>query len=334
MAGLYEHLLGEMRKAAERVNEVLLSAYRVEPKVLDDSAMHILTTGGKRVRPFITLKVCEALGGDVEAALPVAAAVELIHNFSLIHDDIMDRDRLRHGVPTVHVMYGEPMAILAGDVLFAKAFAIASERIGAAYPPALSLEMVNVLAKASIALCEGQALDMLLGSAREVPSMEEYMRVIEKKTAALMAAAARLGGLAARADPGLLGAVSDYGRSLGLAFQITDDLLSLVGRQDLTGKPVGSDLREGKKTLPIILAFQRAGAQAHLIWEVWGVKTADEQRMQEALTYIRSLGVEEEVRGISERHAGEARRALSALPDSPAKALLDELAEFVARREY
>jgi geranylgeranyl diphosphate synthase type I len=331
---LHEHLLGELRKAAQRVNDVLLSTYRVEPRVLDESARHILATGGKRVRPFITLKVCEALGGDVEAALPAAAAVEFIHNFSMIHDDIMDRDSLRHGAPTVHVMYGEPMAILAGDVLFAKAFAITSERLGQAYPPAVSIEMVNILAKTSITLCEGQALDMLLGSTREVPSIEEYMAVIEKKTAALIAAAARLGALAANADPGVVKRVSDYGRSLGLAFQIIDDLLSLVGRQELTGKPVGSDLREGKKTLPIIIAFERAGPQAHLIREVWGVRTADDRRILEALAYIKSLGVEEVVRGISEQHVGEAREAISVLPDSPAKALLDELAEFVVRREY
>ncbi len=293
------------------------------------AAMHMVGAGGKRLRPTITILTYGSLGGNTEDIVPAAASVELVHNFTLIHDDIIDKDDFRRGVPTVHRVYGEGLAILAGDLLFAKAFeALASSR------PLINDKVkfymaANALTRALVELSEGQNLDM-----ENVKAFDEarYYELIEKKTSSLFKAAALIGVYAAGAY-GLEQAAFEFGKHYGYIFQITDDLLGLVGDSSVTKKPVGSDLREGKRTLPIEVALRMAdeGLKRRML-EVYG-KPASQELVESVVNDIRRLGVDIEIKKIINAHAAKAREALMAFPDTPERGeLLKMVEQTVVRR--
>ncbi|HHH40675.1 MAG TPA: polyprenyl synthetase family protein, partial [Chloroflexi bacterium] len=213
---------------------------------------------GKRLRPVFCLLACEACGGEWERALPAAAAVELLHNFSLIHDDIEDNDRTRRGRPTLWALWGVPQALNAGDALYALAHLALLRLGGRGVPDGTVVAALGVFTRACLRLTEGQFLDISFETQEEV-SPEAYLRMVEGKTAALLAAACELGALVAGAGPDRQGRLRDFGHHLGLAFQIQDDLLGIWGDPEVTGKPVGSDLIRRKKTLPILHGLQRSG---------------------------------------------------------------------------
>ena len=240
--------------AVEGVLRRLLSG--TEPGELREASLHLVKAGGKRLRPCLTLACCEVVGGRAEGALETAAALELLHTFSLIHDDIMDHSPLRRGVRTVHRIWGEPMAILAGDALFAKVFealSLNASRIG--MDGRRTAELFRLVSRASFELSQGQALDLLL-SRRLNLTEEEYVRMVSLKTGALMRACASAGALLGGGTPSQVRRLGRYGENLGIAFQIQDDILGLVGEKEEMGKPVGSDLREGKRTLVVCLALR------------------------------------------------------------------------------
>jgi geranylgeranyl diphosphate synthase, type I len=215
---------------------------------------------GKRVRPLLLLLCAAAAGGDWKAALPAAAAVELLHNFSLIHDDIQDQSRLRRGRETVWVQWGVPQAINAGDLMFSLA-QLAMLRLDAYHSPQVTLRAARIFQDTCIALTRGQYLDMSYETRQDL-DLDDYWPMITGKTAALLAACAQLGGLIGDADPQSISAFRQYGEALGLAFQVQDDWLGIWGDSAVTGKSVDSDLVTGKKTLPVLYGLGQNGAFA------------------------------------------------------------------------
>ena len=195
------------------------------------------------------LNLVRLFGGNIETSVPYASSVELIHNFTLVHDDIMDNDNLRHNVASVHRQFGVPVAILSGDILFSKAFQIISyygKETGISSETLL--KMMHLLSSTCIEICEGQALDIKMSMDWDFPSKEGYIDMIEKKTAALFKVSCELGALSSPNHCQMdVENLSNYGKKIGIAFQLIDDLIGIYGDSKITGKAVGNDIREGKK---------------------------------------------------------------------------------------
>ena len=270
-----------------------------------------MLTVEKDLRPYMVIKSCQILKGKVSNAMPAASAVEMVHNFSLVHDDIMDNDEMRHGVPTVHKKFGMPIAILAGDVLFSKAFQIITD---SKLPPMATTQIVSRLAKACVDICEGQLLDVKMAEEKKIPSQAEYITMIGKKTAALFDVSCAMGAICATNKAKDILNLSSFGRNLGIAFQITDDLIGVMGDPKITKKPVGNDLREGKKSLPILMAIKLAeGNDKKIILKAFGNLKISRKNLNKAVEVIRSLGIEESVRKQALKYAEKAEKSLEKL---------------------
>lgn len=330
----------ELESYASTVNEFILNSIDGKPKELYQASSHLIRTGGKRLRPFMVIKSCEMLGGTVKRALPSAAAVELVHNFTLVHDDIMDNDEMRHGAATVHRYYGMPLAILAGDILFSKSFQLITfngKKIG--IPDRDIASMVAQLSRACIEICEGQATDIGFASSSKFPKDDDYIKMIRKKTAALFEVSCALGALSAQDHTERdVENLSSFGRNIGIAFQLVDDLIGVVGDPKLTGKSAGNDIREGKKTYPILLALNalnnpRDKEKKDKILKVFGagdrVSSAD---IKEAVKAISDTGIEQEVRNAARKHMNDALKAIEGYGDSDARRSLRFSADFVVGR--
>ncbi len=325
-----------LKHAARRVDKYIYSFVTGTPKELYEASLHLIRAGGKRVRPALALLSSRLVGGSEEDALPAAAALELIHVFTLIHDDIMDRDDYRRGVPTVHRVWGEPMAITAGDLLFAKAFESASRLLERGIEPGRVVEAMRVLAKAASTVAEGQALDMMFEERWDV-TVDEYMDMIYRKTGALIEASAWVGGLSGGASPEEVEALGEYGWRVGVAFQIRDDILGIYGSGEKLGKPVYSDLREGKKTLLIIYAMQHLDDEGReFLKRVVGNPNASQEEYRRAAELIREAGALDHAMERAKKLVDEAKKSLSRVDarDEEAKEILVELADFIVRREY
>ena len=326
-----------MARNAGAVNRYLASRIRGEPDILYEAASHLVRSGGKRLRPFLVSRCCQILGGAPRGAMFAAGAVEMIHNFTLIHDDIMDNDETRHGVQTTHRKYGEALSILAGDVLFSKAFQTAASSLSppsgpGAIPPGRALELLQRLSTACVEVCEGQVMDIRMAGGRGIPTRAQYVRMVGKKTAALFDVSCAAGAICANGRPGDVASLSSFGRNLGIAFQITDDLIGVMGDPGITKKPVGNDLREGKKSLPIVAAIGRArGGDRRAIMRCFGNPKAGRGDLRRAVDAIRGLGIEESVRGQALRYADRAARSLSGYGGS-ARDDLSSLLDFVVKR--
>ncbi|MCV0401170.1 MAG: polyprenyl synthetase family protein [Nitrosopumilus sp.] len=319
----------QIEKNAKIVNRYLNSKLKGNPKKLYDAAGHLIVNGGKRLRPYMVIKSCQILKGKVPNAMPAASAVEMVHNFSLVHDDIMDNDEMRHGVPTVHKKFGMPIAILAGDVLFSKAFQVITDSKLSANA---TTQLVSRLSKACVDICEGQLLDVKMAEEKKIPSQSEYIEMIGKKTAALFDVSCSMGAICATNNPKDISNLSSFGRNLGIAFQITDDLIGVMGDPKITKKPVGNDLREGKKSLPILMAIKLAkGNDKKNILKAFGNSKVTKKDLSKAVEVIRSLGIEENVRKQALKYAEKAEKSLSNY-SGPAKTELIALLDFVVKR--
>ncbi|MEW6592667.1 MAG: polyprenyl synthetase family protein [Candidatus Hadarchaeota archaeon] len=304
------------------------------PEVLAKATRHLLETGGKKIRPCLAITACEAVGGKSGDVLEAAAAMELLHTFTLIHDDIMDHDKLRRNVKTVHVLWGEPVAIIAGDALFAKVFeAVAANARRLKLDGPRASELFRVVSSASFEICRGQAQDMLFENRLDITE-KEYMEMVGGKTGALMEASTRVGGMLGGGKPGEVEALGKYGRLLGVAFQIQDDVLGVAGKEKKFGKPIGSDLREGKRTLIVIKALELADKNGKkLLLRVLGNKPSRKD-LDAAINLLKTSGAIDYVSRKAVDLVEEAEDCLRVLPDSEAKAALESLAEFVVRREF
>ena len=319
-----------IKKNADFVNKFLRKELNGDPKQLYDAASHLIIHGGKRLRPYLVLKSCQMLGGKQSDAISAASAVEMIHNFTLVHDDIMDNDEMRHGVTTTHKKFDIPLAILAGDVLYSKAYNTISSKskLSSNY----TTQLVSKLSKTCIEICEGQVDDIKFAENKRIPTEKEYIKMIEKKTAVLFEVSCAMGAICAKRKQKDVKNLSAFGRNLGIAFQITDDLIGIIGDSKITKKPVGNDIREGKKSLPIILAIKKArGENRTKIMRVFGNSGASKQQINLAVNVIRSLGVEKEVRDIALKYAQRAEKSISSYTGS-AKNEMAGLLNFVTKR--
>jgi geranylgeranyl diphosphate synthase type I len=282
---------------------------------------HDSAAPGKRIRPLLCLLCCSATGGDWHVALPVAAALELIHNFSLIHDDIQDNSELRRGRPTLWTRWGTAQAINAGDAMFTQAH-LAPHRLGALGVPAeTSLAVLGELDDTCLALTQGQYLDMAFET-RAAISPAEYLAMIEMKTGALLAAAATLGARLGGAVEECRASFYDYGWSLGTAFQLQDDLLGIWGDPAVTGKSAASDLVQRKKSLPVVYGLERspefaaAYARPHL----------EGDSVAPLADWLARLGARDYVTGQAQAATARAHAALARCePEGPAGDALREL---------
>lgn len=255
-----------MQRQRERVEaaiEAVVPDGWAMPDRLREAVMYSLRAGGKRLRPVLCLAAAESVRGEAEAAdraLPFAVAIELIHTYSLIHDDLpaMDNDDFRRGLPTSHRVFGEAMAILAGDGLLTHAFYVAAQAVKAGVPAERTLRVIEEMARLAglPGMVAGQAMDML--GQRGVTGLDELERMHARKTGDLIVCALRAGGHAAGADEAALAALERYGRNLGLAYQIQDDILDLTGDERKLGKSTGSDARREKVTYPYLLGLDES----------------------------------------------------------------------------
>ena len=319
-----------LASTAKTVNKYLKSNLNGRPDVLYKASAHLIVNGGKRLRPYLVMKSCQMLGGSPKNAMPAAAAIEMVHNFTLVHDDIMDNDEMRHGVPTVHTKFGMPLAILAGDVLFSKAFEMVS--VDKVHNPKVSAGLVSRLSKACVDVCEGQVLDIKMAEGKKIPTKSEYITMIEKKTSALFEVSCAMGAICANSSAADVANLASFGRNLGVSFQITDDFIGVLGDPKITKKPVGNDLREGKKSLPILLAIQKADAKAKkTILKVFGNPKATKSDIAKAVQVMRELEIESDVRNAALGYAEKAKRSLAKY-SGPAKAEMIALLDFVVTR--
>ncbi|MCL2114770.1 MAG: short chain isoprenyl diphosphate synthase IdsA [Methanobrevibacter sp.] len=319
----------------KEIKEVLST---IEPASLKKASIHLTKAGGKMLRPALTVLVSEAVGGNKKDAIKSAAAIELIHTFSLIHDDIMDQDEVRRGLPSVHKKWGEPVAILAGDTLFSKAFELViNTKVDGTSLGNESFERINqtlaTVADACVKICEGQAFDMGFEGNFDVDE-DQYIDMIFKKTAALIAAATKAGAVMGGADEKVIKAMYDYGKLIGLAFQIQDDYLDVVSDENAIGKPVGSDIAEGKMTLLVVKSLAEANDEdKKRLIEILKLDDTSPEHVSEAIDIFEKYGSAQYAYDVAMENVENAKQILEILPDSEAKQALSLVADFVVNRQ-
>lgn len=305
----------------------------IVPLELQEASFYLTNAGGKMIRPALTLIVSEAVGGSLKESIKTASAIELIHTFSLIHDDIMDDDDMRRGMPSVHKVWDEPLAILAGDTLFSKAFEMIINSKEDNVDPARVAEALATVADACVKICEGQASDIGFEGKFDVEE-DEYMDMIFKKTGALIAAATEAGAIIGGADEKTVDAMYEYGRKIGLAFQIQDDYLDVVSDEDALGKPIGSDIAKGKMTLMVVKALAETDdADKKRLIEILKEDNSSQENVDEAIAIFNKYGSIQYAHDLALANVDEAKQILEILPDSQAKQSLFALADFVLERK-
>lgn len=327
-------LKSEIAERASLVEPIILSYTKSDYNEIREMLSHPIKAGGKRIRPVMVLLACEAVGGDPKKIISAAASVELLHTFTLVHDDIMDADNERRGKPTVHAIWGDNMGIVVGDTLYAKAFQSLSDVRKKGIDAGRVLDAIDALNWANNEVHEGQMLDMSFEKRTGV-SEGEYITMIEKKTAALLEASVRIGCILGGGGKKELDALSKYGHDVGVAFQIHDDLLDLTADRRKLGKPVGSDIRQGKKSIIVIHALENLSVEdAKRLSSVLGSKAIDDKKIGEVMSLIKKSGSVDYVKGRVEDFSKNAKKALKALKPSGARDVLTELADYLIRREY
>jgi len=330
-------LSSQMAESTEKVNRFIEKVVDLEdePKLLYRAARHIIDAGGKRLRPFLVLKSCKLVGGREEDAIPTAAAIELLHTFTLLHDDIMDEDEKRRGVPSVHTKWDTPTAIVAGDLLFAKVYETITKHTDTKHvKPKRILQILKEISEATVIICEGQTRDMMFES-KETVSKDEYFEMIQAKTAALFETSARCGGILGGANNSQVEPLGEFGRYSGIAFQIIDDVLGLIADEKVLRKPVGNDIREGKLTLIVVHALEKASKnQRKKILENLGSKDASPETIRETIELIESLGAIDYAKEVAEKYIERAKEALASFPASEDREDLISLSDLIFARQH
>jgi geranylgeranyl diphosphate synthase type I len=300
---------------------------------LDERLRPVHAPIGKRLRPLICLLAAELCGSSAARAVPAAVALELLHNFTLIHDDIEDGDTLRHHRPTVWALWGEPLAINAGDGMHVLAYLALLDLAHGAVPLPVLHRISTRLAETSLAITEGQHLDLVF-ERRDVVTPAEYLDMIGRKSAALIACAAAMGGDLAGAPATRVEALAAFGHQLGMGFQMRDDLLGIWGDAGTTGKPAG-DLRRRKKTLPSLYALEQArGEDRAAIQVLFAASNPDDEQVALALSALERTGARRHTARMVSRYSDLARAQLATLPDTPARAALQALTDQLETREF
>jgi len=311
-ADLIDPMAGEM----QRVDAVIRQRLASDVALIEQISHYIIGAGGKRIRPRLVLLFATALGHDGPQRHELAAIVEFIHTATLLHDDVVDESSLRRGRQTANALFGNAASVLVGDFLYSRAFQmmVSLDR----------MRILDVLADATNVIAEGEVLQ-LLNMHDPDTSVDDYLRVIRFKTAKLFEASARLGAVIADAPREVEDACADYGRALGTAFQLVDDLLDYEGSTAALGKNVGDDLREGKPTLPLLFAMSHSNSdERDLIRHA--IEHGEIDRLPDIIAIVRRTGAIEATRHAARQESEAAMRAISVLPASGAKDFLLELA--------
>ncbi len=307
-----------------RAVDALIHQHMASPVgVIPNLAAHLIDAGGKRIRPLITLASARALGGGGDAPRKLAAAVEFIHSATLLHDDVVDESEMRRGKKSARNIWGNASSVLVGDFLFARSFNLMVE--------AGDMQVLDILARAASVIAEGEVMQLAAANDADT-TLARYMQIIEAKTAALFAAAARVGACAA-GKPGVEArAMEHYGRELGLAFQLVDDALDYGGQSAKMGKNAGDDFREGKVTLPVVLAREAGDEAERAFWRraMGGHQTEDD--FPRAVALVRRHDALAQTVEAARGHAKAAREALNAIPHNAYRDALADLADFVVER--
>jgi len=321
----------QYKQRVKSINAYLMNSIEIiENKKLKAAMAHYPGAGGKRLRPLLATIACESVGGSSRDALPYGVALEMIHNFTLVHDDVMDEDLTRRGIKTVHATFGIPEAILAGDALFARAFELVPE--SGAHAADVG-RLSAVLAKAVRLLAEGQQMDMDFEDLRRVRPAD-YMKMIDLKTAVLFAAAAQGGCIIGEGIKKQEEALTEYGRLIGLGFQIWDDVLDLVSDEKTFGKPVLNDIRNGKKTLMVIEAMEDLrGREREELLSTLGNEHATQSQLERARDILDESGMIDHAINVANGLIKDAKRKLVVLPDSKHRKCLEEFADYMVTRK-
>jgi geranylgeranyl diphosphate synthase type II len=304
------------------LDERLRSVFTARPPaILYEPIQYVLDGDGKRIRPILLILSCQAVGGQLEDCVDAALAVELLHNFTLVHDDIMDGDDTRRGRPTVHKKWDTDTALLAGDGLVALAY----QSLFCTKSPKMD-EVARIFTDGIVEICEGQALDREFETRRDV-SIAEYLVMIGKKTASLLTISAKIGALLGRGSASEVCALGEFARHLGLAFQIQDDLLDITSSQEVTGKPFGSDVIRKKQTYLLVHALTHGDSDVRRRLNEILDSTIAQAHVHEVKTIFEKSGSLAAAETAVHQYLTAAQRQLDNLPSTPAK---EQLASFLA----
>ena len=309
-----------------QVNAVILDRMQSDVFLIPELAGHLIAGGGKRLRPMLTLACAKLLDYPGTRHHKLAAAVEFIHTATLLHDDVVDGSGLRRGKRTANIIWGNPASVLVGDFLFSRSFELMVEDG--------SLKVLKILSRASRIIAEGE-VDQLTAQRRIETSEDHYLEIISAKTAALFAAACRIAAVVGERDESVEEALDSYGRNLGVAFQLIDDAIDYSSDGATMGKEVGDDFRDGKITLPVILAVARGNDEERAFWRdaMEGRRVADEDLAHATSLLARHQAIEDTLERA--RHYGQrAINALGSFPNGKAKSALIEAVEFAISRAY
>ncbi|MEQ8400607.1 MAG: polyprenyl synthetase family protein [Roseitalea porphyridii] len=317
-------LIGLARPGMERVNQLILDKAGSDVKMIPEVANHLINSGGKRLRPMLTIASAEMFGYEGDGHIKLAASVEFMHTATLLHDDVVDESDRRRSKPTARMIWGNQASVLVGDFLLGQAFRMMVD-VG-------EMDALDVLSTASAIIAEGEV--MQLSAAKKLSTTEDdYLAVIKAKTAALFLAACEVGPIVAGMGADERAALRSYGLNLGLAFQLVDDVLDYGGNANDLGKNVGDDFREGKITLPVLLAYRRGSDEERIFWRE-SLEDGDngDERLERARGLMSRHGALADTIGRARHFGAIARDALAPMPAGPQKTALLEVVDFCISR--
>lgn len=325
-ANALDRLLDATRPRMENVNRLILERADSHVDMVPELARYLIEAGGKRLRPMLTVAAAEHFGGGSGQDVKFAAAVEFMHNATLLHDDVVDESDMRRGRPAARIVWGNQASVLVGDYLLGQAFLMMVETG--------NLAALDVLSRTAAVIAEGEVFQLV--KTRDLDTTpDEYEQVIRAKTAALFEAACRVGAMAGGASEADQAALAEYGLALGLAFQLVDDVLDYGGASGTLGKNVGDDLREGKMTLPIILALQKASAEEReLLAGALGDAKTGADTVAQVVAVLERHGSLKATLDKAQGYAERAREALETLPSTEMRDLLQDVASFCVDRAF
>lgn len=322
LQSLSEILADDMHAVNDRITENMQSDVKLIPKL----AEYLISAGGKRIRPLLTLASTKLCDGPMHKSYALAAAVEFIHTATLLHDDVVDESYERRGKKTANLVFGNQASVLVGDFLFSKAFQMMVE--------SESLEILNILSGASAIIAQGEVLQLVTTNDIET-DMPAYLKVIESKTAALFSSACEVGAVLAGKDDETTNALYNYGLNLGIAFQMIDDALDYAADQKTLGKEIGDDFKEGKMTAPVIFSLQKADDTERAFWtRTIALKNQKEEDFDHAMILINKHGALEQTIETAKTYAQAASASLNILPDNEIKMLMCDLTHYTITRNF
>jgi heptaprenyl diphosphate synthase len=321
LASIYKHIKKDLELVEQRLAESIVT----DESELMASSGHLLKAGGKRMRPVFVLLAGRFGNYDKERLISLAVALELVHMATLVHDDVIDNAATRRGKTTVKALWDNRVAMFTGDFIIARAL----KEMSIITEP----EVHQALAQAIYLMCGGE-IDQIRDLYQPKQSIKQYLSRIQRKTALLMSISCHLGALVSGANPKMVQQIRLYGYYVGMAFQLTDDVLDITGDEKTLGKPAGSDLQQGNVTLPVIYALQRGNQEERAKLEEYLISKGNSGSVVEALEIVRKLGGGEFTLGLSERYLQKALHQLTKLPHTLEQELLKMLAEFIVGRTY